>query len=74
MLNYIDVAQGMQNRSDVREVVETNVFDLARRGVVPWLDIEKFWRAHQSGERNHADALTVLTQLEINLKFDEAAG
>jgi hypothetical protein len=73
-MNSIDVAQGMRNRSDVQEVVETNVFDLARRGAVPWLDIEKIWRAHQSGERNHADALTVLTQLEINLKADEPEG
>jgi len=74
MLNYLDLAQGMRDRPDVREVVETNVFDLARRGVVPWLDIEKIWAAHQSGARNHADALTVLAQLEVNLKAEEREG
>jgi hypothetical protein len=66
-LNYIDVAASIRSGS-LRSVVRENLTDLQKRDLIPWVDIEAIWEEHQSGRVDHADALDVLTSLEIHLK------
>jgi len=66
-LNYIDVAASIRSGS-LRSVVRENLTSLQQRDLIPWVDIEAIWEEHQSGRVDHADALDVLTSLEIHLK------
>jgi len=70
-LNYIDFARGLRDRNDLKNVVYENIQDLKRRGIVDWIDVETIWHRHQRLQSNHADALTLLASLEINLKARE---
>jgi len=72
-LNYIDFEEGLRRRSDLRTVVCESLQDLKKRGPVDWIDMEGLWRQHQRRQRNHADALTLLASLEINLKTQDKA-
>ena len=67
-LNYIDFDQGLRKREDLKTIVYQNLQDLKHRGVVDWIDIDAIWDRHQRKLGNHADALTLLASLEINLK------
>ncbi|MHA1712912.1 MAG: hypothetical protein ACTSW4_02545 [Candidatus Ranarchaeia archaeon] len=70
-INYIDFDRGLRERPDLKAVVYASVQDLKSRRIVDWLDIDDIWQRHQSGRHNHADALTLLASLEINLKAQE---
>jgi hypothetical protein len=72
--NYMDFDHALRRRPDLRTVVEENLQDLKRRGLVDWIDIEDLWRRHQQGQGNHADALMVLASLEIHLKAQGEMG
>lgn len=37
-------------------------------GVVAWIDTDAIWDRHQNRRGKHADALTLLASLEINVK------
>jgi len=67
-VNYIDFDRGLRERADLKAVVYENIQDLKRRGIVDWIDIDSIWARHQARRANHADALTLLASLEINLK------
>jgi len=67
-LNYIDFDRGLRERWDLKTVVYDNIQDLKKRGIVDWIDIDAIWDRHQNRNCNHADALTLLASLEINLK------
>jgi len=67
-INYIDFNRGIRNRDDLKNLVYKNIMDLKERRLVDWIDIEKIWNRHINNEANHADALIVLTSLEIHLK------
>ena len=71
-LNYIDFDRGLCKRNDLKEVVYENIQDLKKRGIVDWIDIDSIWSRHQQQKAKHADALTLLASLEINLKAEEA--
>lgn len=71
MLNYIDMDEAIRRRTDVREVIGSNVSDLKRRAAADWLDPDEIWRRHQSRRADHGDALTVLAELELYLKAEE---
>ncbi len=70
-INYIDFDRGLRERRDLKGVVCESVQDLKKRGVVDWIDIDAIWDRHQKRRGNHADALTLLASLEINLKAQE---
>jgi len=72
-LNYIDFDRSIRRRRDLRAVIGENIRDLKKRGIIDWLDVEDIERRHQRGRGNHADALMLLTSLEINLKAQEEA-
>jgi hypothetical protein len=69
--NYLDVDHALRRPSALREVVRACLARLARRDVVPWIDVEGLWRRHQRGWRNHGDALELLALLELNLAARE---
>lgn len=67
-INYIDFDRGLRERKDLKQVVYENIKDLKKRGILDWIDMDSIWQRHQRKQGNHADALTLLTSLEINLK------
>lgn len=71
MTNYIDFDAGLREREDLRSLIKENLYDLNKRGIVDWLNIDRIWHRHQHKKANHADALIMLASLEINLKFQE---
>jgi len=52
-------------------VVYESIQDLKKRRIVDWINIDAIWNRHQNRQANHADALTLLASLEINLKARE---
>jgi hypothetical protein len=71
--NYIDFDRDIRRRQDLRATIRESLQDLRRRGLVDWIDLESIWQRHQRGQGNHADALTLLDSLEINLKTQDEA-
>ena len=71
--NYIDFNQGLRERADLKELVYENLQNLQRRHVVNWLDLESLWNRHQRRQANYADALTLLTSLEIYIRAGESS-
>lgn len=69
--NYIDFDRGLRERADLKAVVYESIQDLKKRRIVDWIDIDAIWDRHQKRRANHADALTLLASLEINLKAQE---
>lgn len=70
----VDFEEGLRPRSDLKTVVHESLQDLRKRDLVDWLDPEELWRQHQNRRRKHADALTPLASLEINLKTQGETG
>ncbi len=70
-INYIDFDWALRNRKDLKTLVYENIQDLKKRSIIDWIDIDGIWKRHQSKQVNHADALTLLTSLEIHLKVSE---
>jgi len=69
--NYIDFDRGLRERADLKTVVYESIQDLKKRRIVDWINIDAIWNRHQNRQANHADALTLLASLEINLKARE---
>ncbi len=67
-VNYLNFNEKIRSKSDLRELISSNVMDLQARGILDWIDIEKILHAHLSQKKNHADALIVLASLEIHIK------
>lgn len=68
MLNTMDFESAIRARPDLRAVVDENIGDLARRGIIDWLDVTRVWAEHRRGRANHTDALLLLLSLELFLK------
>ena len=68
---YIDFDRSLRERVDLKTVVYESFQDLKRRRIVDWIDLDAIWDRHQRWRANHADALTLLASLEINLKARE---
>lgn len=67
--NYMDFNEGIRKRKDLNKVVYDNILDLKNRKIVDLIiDVEKIYNDHMKRKRNHADALIVLSSLEIHLK------
>ena len=70
-INYIDFDWALRNRKDIKTLVYGNIQNLKKRRIVDWIDIDGIWKRHQRKQENHADALTLLASLEINLKAQQ---
>ena len=68
MLNYLDFERALRERSDLREIFEESLAALSARRLLEPLEPLAIWRRHLRGEADHADALIVLTSLEIHLE------
>lgn len=66
--NYMDFNEGIRKRADLNAVVYNNILDLKKRNIVGWIDILGIYDRHMKRKGNHADALIVLSSLEIHLK------
>lgn len=73
MINYLDFDLALRERADLRTVVRACLADLKHRGIVDWLDVDALWARHERRRANHADVLTMLASLEINLKVREGS-
>lgn len=73
-INYIDFDEAIRQRKDLKELVSRNIYDLKKRGIIDWVDIECLWMRHQQRRVNCADAITLLVSLEIILRVDEEGG
>lgn len=69
-INYINFDEVIRQRKDFKEVVNGNIRDLKKRGIIDWIDIEDLLVQHQRRYVNCADAITVLVSLEIILKVN----
>jgi len=69
MANYIDFGAALRGGSDLKRIVLASLRSLQRRRLVPWIDVDGIWERHQRGAANHADALMLLSSLELNLRI-----
>jgi hypothetical protein len=67
-INYLDFDRMIRDKPDLREIVSMNVHDLDRRGILDRINGVSLLEDHVANRRNCADALIVLTSLEIHLK------
>jgi hypothetical protein len=67
-INYLNFNMAIRERSDLQKIVYDNLMDLKQRKLLEWIDFEQIWKRHMNKRVNHADALLVLTSLEIHLK------
>ncbi|QGG47308.1 asparagine synthase-related protein [Heliorestis convoluta] len=67
-INYLDFRNGIREREDLLSIFSSNIMDLKSRGIIDWIDIEDILNRHLKKQGNFADALIVLTSLEIHLK------
>jgi len=67
-LNYFDFGQRMKTDKQFYNLIRTNIYELAERKIVDWIDIVKLFKSHVNGEKDYSDALIVLVSLEIHLK------
>lgn len=66
--NYLDFNTEIRQKPDLRKVISENMLDLKARKIIDWIDLEQILNNHLSNKANHADALIVLSSLEIHLK------
>ena len=66
--NYIDFQWAFRKRDDYISVMERAIDILKRREVVPWLDLDRIWREHYRGKRDHAQDLQAFLGLAVNLE------
>lgn len=66
--NYLDFQHAFRKREDYVHVIEKAIGVLKQREAVPWLDLDRIWREHYRGQRDHASSLQVLLGLAVNLE------
>ncbi|MCJ8498592.1 asparagine synthase-related protein [Chryseobacterium salipaludis] len=67
-INYMDFNTGIRQREDLRTTIHDNLMDLAKRDIVPWIDLPQIYNDHINQKGNYADALITLASLEIHIK------
>ncbi len=70
---YDDFDERFRERNDLGEIGRRNLADLAKRGIVDWLNLDDIWHRHTQRLGNYGDAIKALVSLEIVLKAEEAA-
>ena len=64
-MNYIDWDDAIRSRPDVKDLIHQSLADLKRREIVPWVNTDSIWKAHQRKRQNLARELMLLSALEI---------
>ncbi|MEK6477769.1 asparagine synthase-related protein [Catalinimonas sp. 4WD22] len=67
-INYLDFNRAIREKTDLKLLIITCIKELQHRKLIPWLNLEDLLNAHLNKEKDIADALLVLTSLEIHLK------
>lgn len=70
MLNYYDFNTAFRERADIRRLIESNLADLSKRNILPWLDIIKIQKKFFEEKVPIHDAISTLVSLEIYLKYE----
>lgn len=60
--------EALRRDSPLQRLVSSNLADLERRGVVPWIDVPALWDAHARGAADHWKPLLHLASVELKLK------
>jgi hypothetical protein len=67
-INYLDFNWAIREKNDLKSLIVNCINELQTRKLTPWLNLEHLLNAHLNKEKDIADALLVLTSLEIHLK------
>ena len=67
-INYIDFDYEIRENTSLNKVIYNSVMDLKTRKIIDWINFDKIWSDHINKKNNYADALMVLSSLEIHLK------
>jgi len=70
-MNYIDFDGGFRERKDLNELASENIGDLAKRGIINWIDIEELLEEHRKRTQNFGHLISLLVSIEIILKSGE---
>lgn len=71
--NQMDWPHELRHHAELRALLENLLPSLEARGVLPWLDIGRYWREHQAGRRDHSSELLLLGSLELSLRHEPGA-
>ena len=66
-ISYIDFDRGLRERNDLKAIVFESIQSLKKRRIIDWIDIDDIWHRHQHKQGNYADALILLSSLEMNI-------
>jgi len=67
-VNYIDFNRRLRNNKYLKRIVRESIFDLHKRNILNWINIEEIWNNHMYKKENHGDALITMASLEIHIK------
>lgn len=67
-INYLDFEYEIRENSSLNKVVYNSIMELKARKIIDWIDFDKIWNDHINKKKNYADALLILSSLEIHLK------
>lgn len=67
-INYLDFNKSIRDREDLKNIFRSNISDLKSRNIIQEVEIEALLSMHLDNKANFADALIILTSLEIHLK------
>lgn len=66
--NYLDFEHSIREKKDLKNIIKENIYDLKRRNIIDWMDIEDIYIKHIDKKGNYSKALMILASLEIHLK------
>lgn len=64
---YKNFDKEIRYNDSLRGIIENNIKDLTSRKIIDWIDINDIFKRHINKKGNYANALLVLTSLEIHL-------
>jgi len=67
-LNYLDFCESIREKPDLKELISSNIYDLKKRDIIDWIDIERMLTSHISGKNDFSNELIILSSLEIHIK------
>lgn len=67
-INYSDFNRNIRVSASFNKIIKESIFDLNRRNIIDWVNIEDIYNSHMNLKVNYADALIALASLEIHLK------
>lgn len=68
--NQMDWAHEIRYHTDLNTLIGNLIKSLQLRGTVPWIAIDRYWRAHQTGRRDYSREMMLLSSLELFLRSE----